>query len=68
MFLASVQLGAKNLCQIRWDQLFLLSADGWTTFLVKVHNPTGITETIDVDSPEAAMPYDFSRMGRAEHL
>jgi hypothetical protein len=39
-----------------------LIKNGWTTFLVKVHNPTGITETIDVDSPEAAMPYDFSRM------
>jgi len=46
-----------------------LVKNGWTTFLVKVHNPTGITETIDVDSPEAAMPYDFSRMGVvAQHL
>ena len=39
-----------------------LVKNGWTTFLVKVHNPTSITDTIDVDSPEAAMPYDFSRM------
>ena len=39
-----------------------LTKNGWTTFLVKVHNPAGITEPVGVDSPEAAMPYDFSRM------
>jgi hypothetical protein len=40
----------------------ILTKNGWTTFLVKVHNPAGITERVSVDSPEAAMPYDFTRM------
>ncbi|MCW5625498.1 MAG: CehA/McbA family metallohydrolase [Burkholderiales bacterium] len=39
-----------------------LIKDGWTTFLVKVNNQAGVIETLDVDSPQAAMPYDFSRM------
>src|SRR6201988_3029856 len=39
-----------------------LIKNGWTTFLVKVSNRAGTTETLDVDSPQAAMPYDFSRM------
>jgi hypothetical protein len=39
-----------------------LVKNGWTTFLVKVINRAGVTEPLDVDSPEAAMPYDFSRM------
>src|SRR4051794_14645615 len=37
-----------------------LTKSGWTTFLVKVNNRAGLTDR--VDSPEAAMPYDFSRM------
>jgi len=39
-----------------------LIRNGWTTFLVKVSNRAGMTEVLDVDSPQAAMPYDFSRM------
>ncbi len=39
-----------------------LTRNGWTTFLVKVVNRAGATEPVDVDSPEAAMPYDFTRM------
>jgi hypothetical protein len=39
-----------------------LTKNGWTTFLVKVSNQAGVTEKVDVDSPQAAMPYDFSRM------
>ena len=39
-----------------------LTKDGWTTFLVKVINNAKSTDALDVDSPEAAMPYDFSRM------
>jgi hypothetical protein len=39
-----------------------LMKNGWTTFLVKVSNRAGTTEELDVDSPQAAMPYDFSRM------
>ena len=39
-----------------------LVKNGWTTFLVKVINQAGVTDTVDVDSPQAAMPYDFSRM------
>jgi hypothetical protein len=39
-----------------------LIKNGWTTFLVKVSNRAGTTEVLDVDSPQAAMPYDFSRM------
>lgn len=39
-----------------------LVKDGWTTFLVKVSNRAGTTDQVDVDSPQAAMPYDFSRM------
>ena len=39
-----------------------LTKNGWTTFLVKVVNRAGATEPVDVDSPEAAMPYDFTRM------
>ena len=39
-----------------------LTKNGWTTFLVKVINKAGSTDTISVDAPEAAMPYDFSRM------
>jgi hypothetical protein len=39
-----------------------LTKNGWTTFLVKIVNGAKSTDTVDVDSPEAAMPYDFSRM------
>jgi hypothetical protein len=39
-----------------------LTKNGWTTFLVKVHNQARVTDPVDVDSPEAAMPYDVSRM------
>jgi hypothetical protein len=39
-----------------------LTKNGWTTFLVKVHNQAGVTDQVDVDSPQAAMPYDLSRM------
>ena len=39
-----------------------LIKNGWTTYLVKVINRAGTTDPMDVDSPEAAMPYDFSRM------
>ncbi len=39
-----------------------LTKNGWSTFLVKVHNSAAVTERVDVDSPEAAIPYDFSRM------
>jgi hypothetical protein len=39
-----------------------LIKNGWTTFLVKVSNRAGTTDVLDVDSPQAAMPYDFSRM------
>ncbi len=39
-----------------------LMKNGWTTFLVKVHNQPGVTDQVDVDSPQAAMPYDLSRM------
>src|SRR5258708_27937245 len=39
-----------------------LTKNGWSTFLVKVHNSAALTERVDVDSPEAAIPYDFSRM------
>ncbi len=39
-----------------------LTKDGWTTFLVKISNRAGATDALDVDSPQAAMPYDFTRM------
>jgi len=39
-----------------------LTKNGWSTFLVKVGNRAKSTDVVDVDSPEAAMPYDFSRM------
>ncbi|MGI9332035.1 MAG: CehA/McbA family metallohydrolase [Gammaproteobacteria bacterium] len=39
-----------------------LTKNGWSTFLVKVINRAAVTEAMDVDSPQAAMPYDFSRM------
>jgi len=39
-----------------------LTKNGWTTFLVKVINRANSTDPMFVDSPEAAMPYDFSRM------
>jgi hypothetical protein len=39
-----------------------LTKNGWTTFLVKVINRAHSTDPLSVDSPEAAMPYDFSRM------
>src|SRR3984957_751419 len=39
-----------------------LIKNGWATFLVKVSNRAATTEALDVDSPQAAMPYDFSRM------
>ncbi len=39
-----------------------LTKNGWTTFLVKVSNQAGVTDALDVDSPQAAMPYDFTRM------
>jgi hypothetical protein len=39
-----------------------LMKNGWTTFLVKVSNHAGVTDAVDVDSPQAAMPYDFTRM------
>src|SRR4029077_1153581 len=39
-----------------------LTKNGWTTFLVKVINRARSTDPVSVDSPEAAMPYDFSRM------
>ena len=39
-----------------------LTKNSWSTFLVKVHNSAAVTERVDVDSPEAAIPYDFSRM------
>src|SRR3984957_6536659 len=39
-----------------------LIRNGWTASLVKVSNRAGMTEVLDVDSPQAAMPYDFSRM------
>ena len=39
-----------------------LTKNGWSTFLVKVENQAKSTDVVDVDSPEAAMPYDFSRM------
>jgi len=39
-----------------------LTKNGWTPFLVKIVNRAKSTDVLDVDSPEAAMPYDFSRM------
>ena len=39
-----------------------LVKDGWTTYLVKVINQAGVTGPLEVNSPAAAMPYDFSRM------
>jgi hypothetical protein len=39
-----------------------LLKDGWTTFLVKINNQAGSNDFLDVDSPEAAMPYDFTKM------
>ena len=39
-----------------------LTKNGWTPFLVKIINNAKSTDVLDVDSPEAAMPYDFSRM------
>jgi hypothetical protein len=39
-----------------------LVKNGWTTYLVKIQNRAGSTDKLDVDSPQAAMPYDFSRM------
>lgn len=39
-----------------------LTKNGWTPFLVKIVNNAGSTDVLDVDSPEAAMPYDFTRM------
>lgn len=39
-----------------------LVKDGWTTYLIKVINEAGETSAVDVNSPAAAMPYDFSRM------
>jgi len=41
---------------------YKLTKNGWTTFLVKVINRARSTDPVSVDSPEAAMPYDFSRM------
>ncbi|MGI9303224.1 MAG: CehA/McbA family metallohydrolase [Gammaproteobacteria bacterium] len=43
-------------------ELHSLIKNGWTTFLAKVINRAGDTGFLDVDSPQAAMPYDFSRM------
>lgn len=39
-----------------------LIKNGWTTFLVKVINRAGVVEPVDVDSPQAAPAFDFSRM------
>lgn len=36
--------------------------NGWTTYLVKIQNRAKATDKLDVDSPQAAMPYDFTRM------
>ena len=45
-----------------------LTEQGWTVFLVKVHNQGGVTAPLQVDSPNAAPLYERSRGGKDPEL